>query len=147
MGIELDLFCLDANYPRSDRLRSSAPSDSFASALPGWSFYLEDLCWGKVGLGGEPLLSRPFALGLGGSWCKSLWNQELWTERRVHLQPAPCGVQVRCVSLSIGSNLSRVSCKGEGALPAYLPLSLMIWNVPKAPAAKVASSQEKPCFH
>lgn len=54
MGIELDLFCLNANYPRSDRLRSSAPSNSFASALAGQSSNLEDLHWGNVGMGREP---------------------------------------------------------------------------------------------
>lgn len=101
MGIELDLFCLNANYSRSDRLRSSAPSNSFASALPGWSFYLEDLHWGKVGMGSEPPMSRLFVLVLWCSQFKSLWSQDLWTERRVYHQLTLCPVQVHWVSVSL----------------------------------------------
>lgn len=66
MGIELDLFCLNANYLRSesDRLRSSAPSNSFASVLAGQSSYLEDLHWGNVGMGREPPDVESICLGL-----------------------------------------------------------------------------------
>lgn len=149
MGIELDLFCLNANYPRSDRLRSSVPSNSFASALPGWRFYLEDLHWGKAGKGSELPVSRAFAAGLWCSQCKSLWSQDLWTEWRVYHQLALCGVQVHWVSVSLyWLQLQQVSCKGEGVFQACLPLLLMIWNVLlKGPAATVPSSREKLHFH
>lgn len=130
MGIELDLFCLNANYRGSDRLRSSAPSNAFASALPGQSFYLEDLHWGKVGMGSKLSLSRVFPVDLWCSQCKSL--------SRVKCLLSASGV------LSVFSVLAATS---TGCLQACLPVSFMIRRVLKGIAAKILTSQEKLSFH
>lgn len=120
MGIELDLFCLNANYPRSDRLRSSAPSDSFASALPGWSFYLEDLRWEKwVWVANRRCLDLLLwgleAISVSHSGTKSS------EQRAGSTFSQPCVVSKSVGCLCVGCSFSRVFCKGERALRACLP--------------------------
>lgn len=132
MGIELDLFGLNANYPRSDSLRSSAPSDAFASALPGQSFYLEDLHWGKVGMGSKLSLSKAFP-------------EDLWCGQRKSLNRAKCllsasGVLSECVQCLLAAT-------STGYLSGF-SATLMIRKVLlKRIAAKILTSQEKLSFH